>query len=108
MIVREKGAWCPITYEGMKTAWHRAGHKVPDLRFHDIRHTAATRLLRSGANLKLVQKLFRHEDITTTTKYAHADDDDLREAMERSADSHAESHNKDAGLEIPLAEQDVG
>ena len=33
-------------------------------------------------NLKLVQKLLRHEDVATTVKYAHADDEDLRIAME--------------------------
>ncbi|OYX04711.1 MAG: hypothetical protein B7Z15_17410 [Rhizobiales bacterium 32-66-8] len=74
----------PITYEGLKTQWRRckAGAKISDFRFHDNRHTAATRLLRESGNLKLVQRLLRHEDIATTTKYAHASDDDLRRAME--------------------------
>ena len=51
-----------LTYEGMKSAWRRAIKRavVEDFRFHDNRHTAATRLLRSGANLKVVQKLLRH------------------------------------------------
>lgn len=75
-----------ITYEGMKTAWRRAVARagVMDFRFHDNRHTAATRLLRSGANIKMVQQLLRHEDIATTARYAHVTMDDLREAMEKS------------------------
>lgn len=76
----------PVTYEGLKTAWRRHGAlkaKVQDFRFHDLRHTAATRLLRETGNLKLVQRLLRHEHITTTVKYAHADLDDLRSGMNR-------------------------
>lgn len=107
-VVRTKGKWYPITYEGVKTAWRRAEHAIPDLRFHDIRHTAATRMLRSGANLKLVQKLLRHEDIATTTKYAHADDEDLRKAMERSAESHRFSHTADDGEDKMQPKQEVG
>lgn len=90
--LRAKGEYCPMTYEGTKTAWRRALAKeetgVTDFRFHDNRHTAATRLLRSSGNLKLVQRLLRHEDIATTTKYAHVTDDDLRDAMESAAKSH--------------------
>ena len=73
----------PVTYSGLKTAWRRYGATaVDDFRFHDVRHTSATRLLRESGNLKLVQKLLRHEDVATTVKYAHADDEDLRLAME--------------------------
>lgn len=80
-----KGDRLPVTYEGLKTQWRRAkaAAKLIDFRFHDNRHTAATRLLRSSGNLKLVQKLLRHEDVATTTKYAHAHDEDLRRAMEQ-------------------------
>lgn len=79
-----KGDRLPVTYEGLKTQWRRAkaAAGLADFRFHDTRHTAATRLLRSSGNLKLVQKLLRHEGVATTTKYAHAHDEDLRRAME--------------------------
>lgn len=81
---RRRGERMPITYEGLKTQWRRckASASIEDFRFHDNRHTTATRLLRETGNLKLVQKLLRHSDIATTTKYAHASDDDLRQAME--------------------------
>lgn len=85
---RKKGDRRPITYEGLKTTWRRSIAKtgVTNFRFHDNRHTAATRLLRSGANLKQVQHLLRHEDIATTTKYAHVTNEDLRSAMEAAED----------------------
>lgn len=86
----EKGKRYPITYEGLKTTWRRQGAPaVDDFRLHDTRHTAATRLLREGGNLKLVQRLLRHEDIATTAKYAHAQDEDLRAAMEAVSKSRA-------------------
>lgn len=81
----EKGKRYPVTYEGMKTAWRRKREKAgaQDMRFHDNRHTAATRLVRRTGNLKAAQKLLGHADIATTAKfYAHVDMDDLRALME--------------------------
>lgn len=89
-----RGQRYPITYEGLKSAWRRHGGSaagLDDFRFHDIRHTAATRLLRASGNLRLVQRLLRHEDIATTTKYAHASDEDLRDAMEAVTESRRKS-----------------
>lgn len=90
-----KGVRYPVTYEGLKTAWRRhvSKAKVEDFRFHDLRHTTGTRLLRATGNLKLTQKLLRHEDIQTTTKYAHANNDDLRAAMEKVSESRKKSRN---------------
>lgn len=88
---RERKALYPITISGLATEWRRAGALV-DYRFHDNRHTRATRLLRQTGNLKLVQKLLGHSRIETTAKYAHATDDDLRDALD--AESHGNSHAK--------------
>jgi integrase len=73
----------PITKFGLRKEFDakRAKAGLADFRFHDMRHTAATRLLRKTGNLKMVQKLLRHSDISTTAKYAHVFDDDLAEAM---------------------------
>ena len=90
-----RGQRYPMTYSGLKSAWRRHGASaIDDFRFHDVRHTSATRLLRESGNLKLVQKLLRHEDIATTVKYAHADDADLRHAMEAVEKSQKISHKK--------------
>lgn len=82
---RTKGTRYPVSYEGMKTAWRRkrilAG--VEDMRWHDHRHTVASRLVRRTGNLKAAQKLLGHSDIGTTAKfYAHVDMDDLRDLLE--------------------------
>jgi integrase len=75
----------PITLEGLKSAWKRFGPSkagISDFRIHDLRHTAATRLLRQSGNLKHVQRLLGHSDLATSGRYAHVTDDDLIEAME--------------------------
>lgn len=49
---------------------------------HDLRHHAATAVLRAPkGNLKTVQKLLGHENIASTARYAHADDDDVLDAL---------------------------
>ncbi len=45
--------------------------KLPDMRFHDLRHSAATILLGMGIHPKLVQSLLRHSNIAQTMKYSH-------------------------------------
>ena len=55
---------------------------IVNFRFHDLRHTFATRLLRKTQNIKLVSKLLGHSSIETTTKYAHVLMDDLRDALD--------------------------
>ena len=84
-----KGQRCPITYEGGKTEWTRLMKRagVTGLRFHDLRHTTATRLLRETGNLKLVQQALNHRDIKTTTRYAHVQNDEVAEALQRVAES---------------------
>src|SRR4029077_10279932 len=52
------------------------------MRFHDLRHTTATLLLRAGVDAHRVQRLLRHRHArTTTTIYGHLDVEDLREAV---------------------------
>lgn len=54
---------------------------IEDFRFHDLRHTFATRLLRQTGNLKLVSRLLDHTTVETTSRYAHVLDDDLATAL---------------------------
>jgi site-specific recombinase XerD len=56
--------------------------KISDLKIHDLRHDAATKLLRETGNLKVVQKAMGHASIQSTLRYAHVSDGDLRSAFE--------------------------
>ena len=52
------------------------------MRFHDLRHSMATILLREGVDAHRVQKLMRHASFETTSKtYAHLIVEDLREGQ---------------------------
>lgn len=81
-----RGQRRPITMEGFKTEWRRTRARagIEDYRFHDNRHTAATRLVRATGNLRHAQRLLGHTDIATTSRYAHVTNDDLRAGMEAS------------------------
>ena len=54
------------------------------MRFHDLRHTAATLMLRAGVDPHRVQRVLRHASVTTTTgTYAHLAIEDLRDAVSK-------------------------
>jgi integrase len=57
----------------------RAG--IPDFRFHDMRHTFATRLVQRGVDLYKVQRLLGHKTSLMTQRYAHHSPESLREGV---------------------------
>jgi integrase len=56
---------------------------LTDFTFHDLRHTAATHLRQGGAPLEVVQRVLGHASITTTQRYAHVDDGEVRDALSK-------------------------
>jgi integrase len=55
---------------------------IAHFRFHDIRHTFATRLVQAGIDLYKVSKLLGHRDVSTTQRYAHHYPESLRDGVE--------------------------
>jgi len=53
----------------LRDALKKAG--LPDMRFHDLRHSAATLMLAMGIKLSVVRDILGHASIKTTDRYTH-------------------------------------
>jgi integrase len=76
---------------------HRTGNAIADIknafnaalkeaeiegfRFHDLRHTAGTRMADAGVPITAVADILGHADVRTTMRYAHATDEARRRAV---------------------------
>lgn len=82
---------------------------LTDVRFHDLRHTAATRLARSHMHLSEVGRILGHTQPSTTYRYVHADVETARRAAAALDAFHeeAEAIREGATAESPSEEQDL-
>ncbi|MBQ3311975.1 site-specific integrase [bacterium] len=60
-------------YTDIKNSWSTLMEKanIENFRFHDLRHTVATRMVEKGVPLPVVQEIMGHAKISTTMRYAH-------------------------------------
>jgi site-specific recombinase XerD len=68
-----------ITREAVKRSYMRAIRRagIKDLRFHDLRHEATTRMFEKGLNLMEVASITGHMDLRMLRRYTHLKAEDL-------------------------------
>jgi integrase len=66
--------------KGFNSACREAG--IIDFKFHDLRHTAGTRLADTGADAFAIAEVLGHTSLQMTKRYTHATDERKRRAVE--------------------------
>jgi integrase len=73
-----------VRFNNINTAWKglikAAG--IKKFRFHDLRHSYASKLVMRGADLYVIKELLGHASIDTTQRYAHLAPDQKARAVE--------------------------
>lgn len=70
-----------LTRQGVFGIVRKAGERVglDNLHPHTLRHSYATHMLEGGADLRVIQQILGHSDISTTQIYTHVDRSHIKE-----------------------------
>jgi integrase/recombinase XerC len=85
LFINARGA--RLSYRGLLKIMKKhqiKAHLFKDLALHGIRHSFATHMLDSGADLRSIQELLGHSKLSTTQKYTHVSIDKLMEIYDKS------------------------
>ena len=76
-------------------AWNRDRLQRIDLRWHDLSHEGACRLLADGVDVRIIQLMLGHASILQTQRYLNVTDEEVRRGLEVSW------NNKGRSLRLP-------
>ena len=83
-----------INYNTLRSNFERA-RGDQDIRFHDLRHTCASFMVKSGASLVAVRDMLGHANLAVTSRYSHlATDGLMREAKKMMSGSKSGQMDK--------------
>ena len=69
----------------IRSAWDTALRRaeIPDFRFHDLRHSAASYLAMNGASLMEIAEILGHKTLAMVKRYAHLSESHTRSVVAR-------------------------
>lgn len=82
LFLNRKGG--PLTEDGVRSILRRVARKIEisqHITPHMLRHTAATKFLEHGADLRVVQVFLGHASLQSTERYTHVTNTYLRDAL---------------------------
>lgn len=85
-VSQYKGGCSPLTRQSFWLILKKllaAAHIAKDVSPHSLRHSLATHLLKKGADLRSLQMLLGHEQLTTVQIYTHLENSELRKIYDK-------------------------
>lgn len=91
-------------FDNVNTSWERVLReaKIDNFRWHDMRHTFASRLAMAGIDLNTIRKLLGHADYNMTLRYAHLAQAHTAAAVERLVEVGSVRHEEKTSNVVPL------